>query len=133
MSIASPDGGLAKTAKSELLPLQEEAFQQWRSSPRRDMARQVFLQITNGLVPGDRVDFVIDQYSPVSIKNLERQSRSVAGGLLVTINRPDQKLPAWKKYLAVSANKVAVAEFTSPVEATSVCCSSPPQLFLCLP
>ena len=133
LSIASPDGGLAKTAKSKLLPLLEGSIPAVEDIPSTatllvdgmatlqttivrggtfaDMARQVFTQITSGLLPGGRVDFVVDQYRLESIKNLERQNRSVAGGLLVKINRPDQKLPSWKKYLAVSANKVAVVEF----------------------
>ena len=155
LSIASPDGGLAKTARSKLLPLLERSIPAVEDIPLTatllvdgmatpqttivgggtfaDMARPVFAQITSGLLPGGRVDFVVDQCRPVSIKNLERQNRSASGGLLVNINRPDQKLPAWKKIPgSFSQQSSCCRVLAGPVEGISIRCSSPLPLFVCL-
>ena len=83
LSIASPDGGLAKTAKSKLLPLLERSIPAVEDIPdsnsvngrhgdtadnhraRRHVCGygswQVFTQITSGSLPGGQVNFVVDQ------------------------------------------------------------------------
>ena len=53
------------------------------------------------------MDFVVDRYLPLSIKSSERERRAAASMLRVKINQPDQRLPNWKKFLAVSDNKTA--------------------------
>ena len=72
------------------------------------LADQVFRYATQGLISGGRVDFVVDRYLPLSIKSSERERRAAAGMLRVKINQPDQRLPNWKKFLAVSDNKIAL-------------------------
>lgn len=59
-----------------------------------------------------RIDFVIDQYPEVSIKNLERSRRAGDGARRVQIYGSDQKTPTqWKKFLSEGTNKEALAEF----------------------
>ena len=73
---------------------------------------------------GGRVDFVVDRYLPLSIKSSERERRAAAGMLRVKINQPDQRLPNWKKFLAVSDNKIALNHdwfFLHPMDLTTVC------------
>ena len=132
-SLATPDGGLVKTTKTSLLPLLEEGTPSAEDiSPRATLildgmavlqacmptvatfgllAEQLFHHICQGLIPGGRVDFVIDQYAVQSIKGQERTRRAASGMLKVTINGPEQKLPNWKKFLAVSKNKSAFVKF----------------------
>ncbi|XP_061915901.1 uncharacterized protein LOC133658193 [Entelurus aequoreus] len=59
-----------------------------------------------------RIDFVIDQYPEISIKNLERSRRAEGGTQQVQIYGRDQKAPTqWKKFLSNGTNKAALAEF----------------------
>lgn len=59
-----------------------------------------------------RIDFVIDQYLEISIKNLERSRRAGGGTQLVKMYGRDQKTPTqWKKFLSDGTNKEALAEF----------------------
>ena len=47
-----------------------------------------------------RVDFVSDQYSMHSIKNLEREKRSEGGAFTVKVYDEQQRAPhQWKKFL----------------------------------
>ena len=71
------------------------------------LADQVFRYATQGLISGGRVDFVVDRFLPLSIKSSERERRAAAGMLRVKNNQPD-RLPNWKKFLAVSDNKIAL-------------------------
>ena len=129
-SLATPDGGLVKTDKSCLLHLLESGTQPVEDVPPMaalildgmavlqttrptgdtfsQLADQVFRYATQGLISGGRVDFVVDRYLPLSIKSSERERRAAAGMLRVKINQPDQRLPNWKKFLAVSDNKIAL-------------------------
>ena len=60
----------------------------------------------------ERVDFVIDQYPEMSIKNVEQSRRAVGGSQQVQIYGRDQKTPTqWKKFLSDGTNKAALAEF----------------------
>ena len=60
----------------------------------------------------ERVDFVIDQYPEIRIKNVERSRRAVGGTQQVQIYGRTQKTPTqWKKFLSDGTNKVPLAEF----------------------
>ena len=59
-----------------------------------------------------RIDYVTDWYPDTSIKNTERNWRSVEGSLLVKITGKNQRRPQqWKKFLACGKNKSALIEF----------------------
>ena len=129
-SLATPDGGLVKTDKSCLLHLLESGTLPVEDVPPMaalildgmavlqttrptgdtfsPLADQVFRYATQGLISGGRVDFVVDRYLPLSIKLSERERRAAAGMQRVKINRPDQRLPNWKQFLAISNNKIAL-------------------------
>ena len=58
------------------------------------------------------VDFVSDTYPPVSIKNIEREKRSVSGVTRITIGSATQKVPRqFEKFLSSGENKEALIEF----------------------
>ena len=145
-SLATPDGGLVKTDKSCLLHLLESGTQPVEDVPPMaamildgmavlqttrptgdtfsHLADQVFRYAAQGLISGGRVDFVVDRYLPLSIKSSERERRAAAGMPRVKINQPDQRLPNWKKFLAVSDNKIALNHdwfFLHPMDLTTVC------------
>ena len=59
-----------------------------------------------------RVDFVSDTYPLVSIKNIEREKRSMSGVTRVRIGGATQKVPRqFKKFLSLGENKEALIEF----------------------
>ena len=145
-SLATPDGGLVKTDKSCLLHFLESGTQPVEDVPPMaalildgmavlqttrptgdtfsHLADQVFRYATQGLISGGRVDFVVDRYLPLSIKSSERERRAAAGMLRGKLNQPDQWLPNWKKFLAVSDNKIALNHdwfFLHPMDLTTVC------------
>ena len=61
---------------------------------------------------GSRVDFVSDTYPLVSIKNIEREKRSMSGVTRVRIGGATQKVPRqFKKFLSLGENKEALIEF----------------------
>ena len=61
---------------------------------------------------GNRVDFISDTYPLVSIKNLEREKRSMSGVTRVRIGSATQKVPRqFKKFLSLGVNKEALIEF----------------------
>ena len=130
-SLATPDGGLSvKTDKSCLLHLLESGTLPMEDVPPMAAmildgmavlqttrptgdtfsppADEVFRYATQGLISGRRVDFVVDRYLPLSIKLSEREHRAAAGMQRVKINQPNQRLPNWKQFLAVSENKIAL-------------------------
>ena len=52
-----------------------------------------------------QIDFVTDRYPDISIKNTERNRRTVEGSLLVKITGGNQRQPQqWKKFLAHGKN-----------------------------
>ena len=54
------------------------------------------------------VDFGVDRYPDMSIKNLERNKRASGGLAVINIYGADQKLPAqWGKFLKHGRNKEA--------------------------
>ena len=77
------------------------------------VAERVFSLATIPFQSGShRVDFVVDQYPAVSIKNCERARRSRYGCVRTTILRSDQPIPRqWNKYLSNGDNKVELAVF----------------------
>ena len=129
-SLATPDGGLVKTDKSCLLHLLESGTQPVEDVPPKaalildgmavlqttrptddtfsHLVDQVFRYATQGLISGGRVDFVVDRYLPLSIKSSERERRAAAGMQRVKTNQPDQRLPNWKQFLAVSDDNIAL-------------------------
>ena len=59
-----------------------------------------------------RVDFVMDRYPAVSIKNAERLHRAASGTYTVSILGDQQKVPKqWKKFLSVGSNTEWLVEF----------------------
>lgn len=59
-----------------------------------------------------RVDFVVDRYPDISIKNLERNKRASGGVAVINIYGPEQKLPAQLgKFLKHGRNKEALIRF----------------------
>ena len=61
---------------------------------------------------GNRVDFVSDTYPKVSIKDIEREKRSMSGVTRIRIGGATQKVPRqFKKFLSLGENKKALIEF----------------------
>ena len=59
-----------------------------------------------------RIDFVVDTYLPISIKNIERERRSKSEGRRVKISISTQKSPPdWNNYLSNPDNKNELPEF----------------------
>ena len=127
-SLATVDGCSVKTAKSKLRLLLLEDCDDAVIPPNsaivldamavlqcmvptgstfESLASQVLHFVMHNVPEGGRIDFVCDQYPPSSIKTLEQEKRARSGSLAVVITGIQQRLPSWKKILAVSANKVA--------------------------
>ncbi|XP_049332864.1 uncharacterized protein LOC111197609 isoform X2 [Astyanax mexicanus] len=136
--LASSDGSLAKTNKSALLDLLETkggdclvekvpangailfdgmaVIQAIRSVPSTfGELGETILQYMIKLAlkhKCTRIDFVIDRYPEICIKNLERSHRAGGGTQQVHIFGRDQRTPTqWKKFLSDGTNKEALAEF----------------------
>ena len=77
------------------------------------LALQLFTCITQGTHTGNRIDFVIDHYPNLSIKNWERNRRtSFVTPAVIQIQHRHQKLPRdWKRFLAAAANIIALVGF----------------------
>ncbi len=59
-----------------------------------------------------RVDFIVDTYPDISIKNLERNRRAAGGSAVIKIMGPTQKVPRqFKKFLSNGKNKEFLIEF----------------------
>ena len=59
-----------------------------------------------------RVDFVVDQYPEISIKNFEHFRRAASRPEIIHIHSKQQKTPSqWKRYISDGKNKEAIAEF----------------------
>ena len=136
MSLASPHGNLNKTTKSSLLPLLEsygspvenigraallvDAMATIQSLTRptgtfRDLAFQILRSVldTHDHNQLSRVDFVIDRYPSVSIKDVERSKRPSTGVVSRIINASQRCPKQWKKYLSSGNNKSALLDFFS--------------------
>ncbi|CAC5360780.1 unnamed protein product [Mytilus coruscus] len=117
-SLANVDGTPVKTNKSVLAGLLEKGVEQMQAIPEESMwifdGMAVIQSITRIPISkrAPRIDFVTDQYPTISIKNLERDRRSLGGQIITIISRPSQSCPRqWKKFLSVGRNKVALVEF----------------------
>ncbi|CAC5415490.1 unnamed protein product [Mytilus coruscus] len=133
-SLANVDGTPVKTNKSVLAGLLEKGVEQMQAIPEEsmwifdgmaviqsitripstfsDLAIVVLKTILLVSKRAPRIDFVTDQYPTISIKNLERDRRSLGGQIITIISRPSQSCPRqWKKFLSVGRNKVALVEF----------------------
>ena len=131
-SIALADGSLVKNNKAKLLQFLEKdmlpldtvatgatwiidgmaLLQSMKNVPAtfKEIANTVLkaLMIRNAR----RIDFVTDRYPDISIKNTERNRRTVEGLLLVKITGGNQRRPQqWKKFLAHGKNKSTLIEF----------------------
>lgn len=135
-SLSTGDGCLIKTQKSKLLhqlerytePVEDVpvnaalvvdamAMLQSLNSPAvtfGELAKQIFDMLTLSFVaPNSRVDFVIDRYPTISIKESERRCRRKERGTIrVHILSSSQKLPIQrKKFLSNSSNKEDLLHF----------------------
>ena len=146
LSLASPQGNLNKTTKSSLLPLLESygsplenigratllvdgmATIQSLTSPTgtfRDLAFQILRSVldTRDYDQLSRVDFVLDRYPSVSIKDAERSKRASTGVIVYYIINASQRCPKqWKKHLNSGNNNSALLDFLVK-EWTSSCYS----------
>ena len=130
LSIATVDGNLKRTAKSKLVHILElndsvdpdqvrvdaimvdaMAMIQMLKSPA-DCFGQLAVQIFRKLMSlatrysAARVDFVVDRYPDVSIKNAERSRRAGGDCQVINVHSDNQKTPQqWKKNLSVGRNK----------------------------
>lgn len=136
LSLAKPDGSLAKTTKSTLLHQLENLCSATPQAPSTQsvtifdgmavlqsiskppltfavLAKEIFTRVTGPFSTScARVDFVCDTYPDVNIKFAEHASRSTRGVLRMTITRGDQKCPIqWKSFLGDSSNKVSLVQF----------------------
>ncbi|KAL1268455.1 hypothetical protein QQF64_033818 [Cirrhinus molitorella] len=136
--LSSSDGSLAKTNKSSLMEVLETkggdclvdklpangailfdgmaVIQAIRSIPSTfgELADTILQYIVKLALKHNctRIDFVIDRYLEMSIKNLERSRRAGGGTQLVKIYGRDQKTPRqWKKFLSDGTNKETLTEF----------------------
>ena len=81
-----------------------------------------------------RVDFVTDQYPPISIKNCERERRASSGHEILKIYSASQATPKqWKKFLSHGQNKEALTRFLDESWALEMMSDSTIQLevYLC--
>ena len=79
-----------------------------------DLAERIVCIIINLVkkAQGNRVDFVSDTYPLISIKNIEREKRSMSGVTRIRIGSATQKVPRqFKKFLSLGKNKEALIEF----------------------
>ena len=135
LSLASPQGNLNKTTKSSLLPLLEsygspvekngraaplvDAMATIQSLTRptgtfQDLAFQILRSVldTRNHDQLSRVDFVIDRYPSISIKDAERSKHASTGVIVSHIINAYQRCPKqWKKYLSSGNNKSALLDF----------------------
>lgn len=137
-SLATSDGDIVKTAKMKLLKAIEEEvddvtvhfpvgdkacildgmamMQTLAAIPSTfgELALEILVKVVNAAVYSGckRVDFVCDRYPKQSIKNLERQRRSVSGIYQTRIYSNQQKVPRqWKKFMSSGENKEELMKF----------------------
>ena len=134
-SLASCDGSLAKTNKAALSKLLEDGVECLPSLPDQttavimdamavlqtlvrvpdkfsELAEMVMTIILAEAGEATRIDFVGDQYPPISIKNAERNKRGRDGQLVINITSPQQFCPRqWRKFMANGSNKTGLLNF----------------------
>ena len=138
--LATLEGSLVKTVKAKLLGAIEEEIDDPDLYPERidgekaliidamavlqtvnvlpntfgELAMEVLQKIVNMAISSKskRVDFVADRYPEHSIKNLERDRRSVNGVNIVRIYGENQRVPRqWKKFMSAGQNKEELMKF----------------------
>lgn len=150
LSLATASGGLVKTAKSKLFKILEgeagnpdvdvRSFHnnalivdamaviqsikgKWKTFG--ELSDSIFSSLIKLAQHWNatRLDFVVDRYPALSIKNTERRRRAEAGVQKVRIFNKGQNVPKqWKKYLSCGENKESLMEFLR--EHWSTCKSS---------
>ena len=87
----------------------------WKPQTFADVAESILFCICHTSKNASRVDFVIDQYCPLSIKTAERKRRkegSTTEGRRINIRSRAQRAPSdWANYLTNSENKQDLPEF----------------------
>ena len=138
LSLANPDGSLAKTNKVKLMHLLEdkcEARAQWSIPSAHatyiidamailqmqsrapttfgDLADVIFSVVTTSFSKGgNRVDSVVDQYHDKSIKAEERKRRAQQTVSRMQVTRSSQRCPQhWSNFLTDGTNKSQVIAF----------------------
>ena len=145
LSIATVSGDLVKTTKSKMFEVLEKTASnslvdvenlpnetalivdamavvqtmkgKWRTFG--DFADSVFAYLLNLAKKWNavRLDFVVDRYPTLSIKNAERAKRATQGVQRVHIYSKDQNIPKqWKKFLSCGDNKVVGRVFVRSLE-----------------
>jgi len=137
-SLGTGDGQLVKTVKSKIMHEVERVVQhvELKDVPQNSalMIDGMALIQMMGTVPStfcalaqqllvtlvslgkhfksERIDFVVDRYPQISIKNCERSRRAATGSQIVQITRPEQRTPKqFKKFLSSGQNKEELIEF----------------------
>ena len=134
LSLASQDGSLAKTTKAKLADIL------WNKVPTHqtttdcmvhifdamallhsltnvpetfgELAKLILQVMVHGTSPNNRIDFVCDQYPPISIKEGERMKRKKQDSIIINVTGCQQKCPKqWNRFLADGRNKVRLVEF----------------------
>ena len=134
-SLASFAGLLAKTNKAALSKLLEDGVECLPSSPDQmtaiiidamvvlqtlvrvpdkfsELAEMVMTIILAEAGEAIRIDFVGDQYLPISITNPERNKQCRDAQLAINITSPQQFCPhQWRKFMANGSNKTGLLNF----------------------
>ena len=139
LSLSTTTGGLVKTAKSKLAEVLENesgnpeadvcAFNsnalivdamaviqsikgKWKTFGEFADALLSNLIMLSRKYNSTRLDFVVDRYPLLSVKNTERQRRAEKGVQKVHIFGKDQSVPKqWKKFLSCGENKESLLSF----------------------
>lgn len=140
LSIATSSGDLVKTTKSKMFEVLEKTASnslvdvknlpnetalivdamavvqtmkgKWRTFG--DFADSIFAYLMNLAKKWNavRLDFVVDRYPTLSIKNAERAKRATRGVQRIHIYSKNQNIPKqWKKFLSSGDNKESLAVF----------------------
>eukprot|EP00794_Sanderia_malayensis_P012433 gene12433-13718_t len=139
LSLSTPSGSLVKTTKSKLFEIVEnladkpevymKAFQEnvlivdamailqtakgkWTTFG--ELADGIFKHLLGFAKHWNvaRIDFVVDRYPSISIKNTERSGRAEQGVQKIQIFNKEQKAPKqWKKYMGCGENKESFLAF----------------------
>ena len=97
--------------------LEHEPVQQggskWKPNTFSDVAESIMSSVCSITKPQPlRIDFVVDTYQELSIKQTERERRSKTPGRRIKVNAACQKAPAsWSDYMSNSSNKQELPEF----------------------
>lgn len=77
-----------------------------------DLAEMILTEILVLTGTATRVDFVVDQYLDLSIKNTERSKRGREGQVLFAISSREQPCPRqWKTFMSNGTNKTRLMHF----------------------